>query len=126
MKRLWACAVIFVILIAACVYGNIQTNKITGDLIATVQGAEQAAKRGDNDLAYQLSKKAKDDWHTSHRILCIYMPHGKLEAIDQTLGALPSLIHYSAMDNFTADCERSILQIQYLNESEIPLLENIF
>lgn len=126
MKRLWASAIIFVVLVTACAFGTIQTNRITSDLTATVQNAKKAAESGDDDLAYRLSKKAIDDWQDNHRILCTYMPHGKLEAIDQTLGALPSLSYYRATDNFTAECDRGILQIQYLKESEIPLLQNIF
>lgn len=126
MKRLWACVIIFVALIALCSFGVIQTYRITTDLTATVESAKKAAENGDDSLAYSMSKKAISDWHESHRLLCTYMPHSKLEAIDQTLGALPSLSFYRATDNFTAECDRGILQIQYLNESEIPLLENIF
>lgn len=126
MKRLWACAIIFVLLVTVCTLGTIQTSKISSDLTVTVQNAKKAAEEGNDDLAFTLSQKAINDWQESHRVLCTYMPHAKLEAIDQTLGALPSLSYYRATDNFTAECDRGILQIQYLKESEVPLFENIF
>lgn len=126
MKRLWACAIIFVLLVTVCTLGTIQTSKISSDLTVTVQNAKKAAEEGNDDLAFTLSQKAIKDWQDNHHILCTYMPHAKLEAIDQTLGALPSLSYYQATDNFTAECDRGILQIQYLKESEVPLFENIF
>lgn len=95
-------------------------------MINTVSSAKKAAESGDNETALTLSKKAVEDWHASHEILCTYMPHAKLEAIDQTLAALPMLSFYGTTDQFTAECDRGIAQINYLNESEIPAIQNIF
>lgn len=126
MKRLWASAIILVVLIVLCVIGTITTSKITADLTNTVESAKKAAEKGDNSTAFVLSQKAVSDWHQKHEILCTYMPHTKLEAIDQTLAALPPLIHYGTIDQFSAECDRGVTQIEYLNESETPILQNIF
>lgn len=126
MKRLWASAIIFVILVAVCFWGVTTTNKISNDLSSTVSSAKNAAQNGDNELAFSLSQKAVSDWHNNHTILCTYMPHSKLEAIDTTLAALPALVYYDSIDQFSAECDRGITQIEYLNESEVPMLENIF
>lgn len=126
MKRLWASAIILVVLIVICIFGTITTSKITAELTNTVENAKKAAEKDDNSTAFTLSEKAVSDWHQKHDILCTYMPHAKLEAIDQTLAVLPALIHYGTKDQFAAECDRSITQIEYLNESEIPILQNIF
>lgn len=123
---MWASAIILLVLIVLCTFGTVTTNKITSELTGTVQSAKKAAEKGDNSTAYTLSKKAVSDWHQRHEILCTYMPHSKLEAIDQTLAALPSLIYYGSTDQFSAECDRGITQIGYLNETEIPVLQNIF
>ena len=126
MKRLWASAIILIVLTVICIFGTITTSQISSELTKTVENAKKSAENGDNSTAYTLSKKAVSDWHQKHEILCTYMPHSKLEAIDQTLAALPSLIYYGTIDQFSAECDRGITQIEYLNESETPILQNIF
>jgi hypothetical protein len=126
MKRLWISVGIFVVLVTICTLGTLNTKQVSEEMIHTITSAKKAAENGNNETALSLSKKAVDDWHTSHKILCTYMPHAKLEAIDQTLAALPMLSFYGTTDQFTAECDRGIAQINYLNESEIPAIQNIF
>ena len=126
MKRLWVSAILFVVLLTVCIWGINTTNRLSAEMTAVVSSAKKAAENGNNDSALALSKKAVSDWNGCHEVLCTYMPHSKLEAIDQTLAALPMLCYYGATDQFTAECDRGITQIKYLNESEVPVLENIF
>ena len=88
--------------------------------------AKNAEQRGETANAVRLSQKAVDDWQNAHSVLCLYMPHSKLEAIGQTLAGLPMLCQYDGTDQFLADCNRCIEQIEYLDETEIPTPENIF
>ncbi|MGX8699811.1 DUF4363 family protein [Caproiciproducens sp.] len=126
MKRLWACAVILVLLITVCTYGTVKTKKVSEQMTQTLESARQAALEGDLKEAQKLSQKAADDWHGYHEVLCTFMPHAQLEAVDQTLSGLPMLCYFEGTDQFGADCDRGITQIMYLNESQLPTLENIF
>ena len=126
MKRLWVSVILFVVLLIVCVFGINTTDKISAEMTSTVASAKKAEESGNNGSALALSKKAVSDWRKCHKVLCTYMPHAKLEAIDQTLAALPMLCYYGATDQFTAECDRGVTQIQYLNESEVPVFENIF
>jgi hypothetical protein len=126
MKRLWVSAIIFVLLLTVCIWGTNKTRIISADLTSTITSAKNAAESGNDASAHELSKKAVSDWHKSHEVLCTYMPHAKLEAIDQTLAALPMLSAHGVNEQFAAECDRGITQIEYLNESEVPVLANIF
>lgn len=126
MKRLWVSAIILVSLLIICTLGYSQTQQISLSMTQTISSAKKAANGGNMDSALKLSQKAVNDWRECHKALCIYMPHAKLEQIDQTLAGLPMLCYFGANDQFAADCDRSITQIGYLNESELPSLENIF
>ncbi|MVB09447.1 hypothetical protein CAFE_01030 [Caprobacter fermentans] len=126
MKRVWISLGIFIVLTGVCILGTIYTNQISTRMIQTVTEAKSAELRGETETAVQLSRKAGDDWRSMHTVLCTYMPHSKLEAIDQTLAGLPMLCQYGGTEQFLADCDRSIEQISYLNESEIPSIANIF
>ncbi|WP_312693032.1 DUF4363 family protein [Caproiciproducens sp.] len=125
MKRLWASAIILVLLISVCIYGTVTTKKVTEQMTQTILSARQAAEAGDLATARKLSEKAADDWHNYHEILCTFMPHAQLESIDQTLSGLPMLSYFEGTDQFGADCDRSITQIMYLNESQLPSIANI-
>ncbi len=114
------------ILLTVCTLGTLTTKQISTELTQTITNAKKAAENGDNSKAMQLSQKAVADWRKSHEILCTYMPHSRLESIDQTLAAMPMLSRYGATDQFTVECDRGITQIQFLNESETPILQNIF
>jgi hypothetical protein len=126
MKRLWVSAIILVSLLIICTLGYAQTRQISLSMTQTISSAKKAANGGNMDNALKLSQKAVNDWRECHKVLCMYMPHAKLEQIDQTLAGLPMLCYFGANDQFAADCDRSITQIGYLNESELPSLENIF
>lgn len=125
MKRLWVSAGILVILLITCTFGLIQTKKISKEMIQTLTSAKMATNEGDSDTALKLSQKAIEDWKHSHKILCTFMQHDKLESIDETLAGLPMLSYYRASDAFAADCDRGIAQIQSLNDSEIISIENV-
>lgn len=125
MKRIWASVIILIILVVACSIGLSTTQRISADLTQTVTNAKSAAENSDRRSAYELSSRAVSDWKQSHEILCTYMPHSKLEAIDQTLSALPALAQHESYDQFVSECDRAVTQIHYLNESETPSLQNI-
>lgn len=126
MKRIWISLVIFVLLIGAGITGNRYTSSVCTQIIQTVSEAKSAEQRGETDAAVELSRKAVQDWKAKHRGLCTFMPHAKLEAIGQTLAGLPMLGQYGAREEFLADCDRSIEQLSYLNETETPNIANIF
>lgn len=126
MKRIWISLVIFIVLTGVCILGTWYTNRISTQMIQIVTQAKNAEQNGETETAVQLSRKASDDWNSLHSVLCTYMPHSKLEAIGQTLAGLPMLCKYGGTEQFLADCDRSIEQISYLNEAEVPSLENIF
>jgi acyl-CoA reductase-like NAD-dependent aldehyde dehydrogenase len=126
MKRMWVALALFVLTVAACVVGITYTQNITAKMTETVSQAKAAQKRGDVDAACKLSEQAKSEWKEAHRLLCVYMVHDRLEEIDVTLAAMPELCRNGAEEEFLSECDRGLMQISYLNESEIPNLENIF
>lgn len=126
MKRIWVSLVIFIVLVTGCAVGVRSTERISEEMTKTVSEAKAAEERGDFAAAYELSRKAGEDWRNRHTFLCTYMPHSRLEAIDQTLAALPALCRYGSADEFTAGCDRGIAQLGYLMELEIPSVANIF
>lgn len=125
MKRLWAAAAILAISLVLCWLGLRTTLGLSDGLNATLQEASAAAEEGDLEQALLLSEQAQKSWRESHRVLSTYIPHTRLEAIDLSLAALPSLAQNGAVDSFQSECARASVQITSLEEAEMPILENI-
>lgn len=126
MKRMWAALALALFTVCLGVLGITHTRNVTSRMIQTISAAKSAGEAGDDAAAYVISRQAAEDWKNAHRILCLYMVHSRLEAIDQTLAALPELCLGDETREFLSQCDCGILQIDYLNESEIPNFDNIF
>lgn len=126
MKRVWAAAALFIMILGICIWGLITTNMMTGSIYSRLNEIKSEVKSGNKSTATALSETAIHEWHEYHMKMCTYMPHSRLEAIDQSLAALPPLINSeSGTDQFEAECERAEAQIEHLKDTELPSLENI-
>lgn len=127
MKRVWVAAAIFLVVLGLCTYGLITTNKLTGNMSVRLDELKSDVKNGKTAAALALSESTIKEWHGYHMEMCMYMPHARLEAIDQSLAALPPLITSpNGTDQFEAECERASAQIEHLKDTELPSLANIF
>ncbi|MDD3230211.1 MAG: DUF4363 family protein [Oscillospiraceae bacterium] len=125
MKRMVTAFALLVVSVVLCIAGNRVTTNLTGNLTQTLSAAEQAASRNDRAQAYTLSKKACQDWTDAHQVLCTFQPHSRLETIDQTLATLPGLAKCDSLWQFASECARGKILAKNLQESELPLLQNI-
>ena len=125
MKRMIAAVALLIISIALCITGNRVTTVLTDHLTETLVSAQKAAKANDRAKAYALSQQAHKEWDHSHKVLCTFQPHSRLDVIDQTLAALPDLSQSDTLGQFESECARGELLAKNLQESEYPLLQNI-
>jgi hypothetical protein len=125
MNRLWTALVLLLVCIGLCIGGNVATARYTQTLTTQLTAAQKAADAGDDTQAYTFSQKALDGWQSAHNVLCTFLPHTRLEAVAQTIAALPSLARYGTRDQFSGECARGLLQVQNLKEGEVPALQNI-
>lgn len=126
MKRMWIALALLVLTVSSCAVGITYTRSVTARMTQTVSQAKAAQKKGNAAAACRLSEQAKKDWKDAHRVLCVYMVHERLEALDETLAVMPELCRNGAKEEFLSECDRGLMQIAYLNESETPNLENVF
>lgn len=126
MKRMWAALILMILTVGMGVFGILHTQAVTERMMRTVASAKSAAEEEDRETALALSREAVKDWKDAHKILCLYMIHSRLEEIDKTLAALPELCGGEEKEEFLSECDRGLMQISYLNESETPIPENIF
>ncbi len=125
MNRIWAAAVIFLLLAGLCVLGFHNTITCTGDLLLSLSEIESNLKEGESVLAGRRAEELLEKWDDYHHSLSLYLPHARLESIDQALAALPPLIEEGNLQEFQIEYNRAALQIERLKDTEYPFLENI-
>jgi hypothetical protein len=127
VKRVWVAAAIFLFLLSLCSYGLVTTNQLTETMSGKLNEIKAEVKIGNKNTAIALSESVIKEWHEYHMKMCMYMPHTRLESIDQSLAALPPLISSNnGTDQFEAECEKASAQIEHLKDTEMPSLANIF
>lgn len=125
MKRVWAAAAIFVVLVALCISGIALTVHMTDNTEDYLEQAQQAAENKDKDKASNLIDTITEKWRGYHKIMSTYIPHARLEAIDQTLALLGPSIKNEDYDSFLAECNRAESMINHLKDTEMPTADNV-
>jgi len=126
MNRLVIIGVLAVLLGVVCNLGMHTTLRYTDNMIQELADVKSVSASGDYDHAQELCKEIKVNWQGYHEVLCTFMPHARLEAIDQTLSTLPELCETNSIEQFYSECDRGSVQLEYLKESEVPTLQNLF
>lgn len=125
MKRLWAAGAIFVILAVLCTVGITTTSRLTEEISGTLNEISSAISSGDIGRANSLSQTVIEDWQRCHKTMSTYIPHNKLEEIDQTLATLPPLIETGNEDQAQAECARAVAQVKHIMDTELPTIDNV-
>ncbi|HBT90709.1 MAG TPA: hypothetical protein DEB16_02540 [Ruminococcaceae bacterium] len=126
MKRVWCALALLVVVILVSVFGILHTRRVTAQMAQVVEQAKDAQETGDEKSALRLSRQASQAWKDAHPVLCAYMEHTTLSEVDQLLCGLPELCRNGAKDQFLSDCDKVLAQFDYMAESEIPDVKNIF
>lgn len=125
MKRAWVGIAMIVLVVALSIWGLFSANHLLGGLERQLNDVQQTVQNGDYQQAKQQSQQITEDWEGSYRALCTFIPHDKLEQIDQSLATLNLNLEYEEYAQFSTEAARACTQLQHLRDTEFPTLENI-
>ena len=125
MKRVWAATVIFVILLCLSICGIALTAHMTDNTEDYLEQAHQAAEMKDYKKASDLIETITQKWKGYHKIMSTYIPHARLEAIDQTLALLGPSIKDEDYNTFLPECSRAESMVNHLKDTEMPTADNV-
>lgn len=125
MKRAWVAVSMLCLVIILCITGLIFTNRNISSIDDKIKEAYAAVSQEDFELAKQYSEEIDDLWQKHYRVFCTYIPHEKLELIDQSISTLQTNLAYEEYAQFSTELNRSSAQLNHLRDTEMPTLENI-
>lgn len=125
MKRAWAAVAMIALAVVLCILGLFSTNRNISSLTDLIEKANTAISQGDSEQAAQYSTEITELWDSHYRVLCTYIPHDKLELIDQSIATLETNLNYEEYSQFSTELARASAQLAHLKDTEMPTLENI-
>ena len=126
MNRLWgALTVLLIVIITVTTAFFINTN-ISYYVSELLSQSIASAENGDIQNAEIFLKKAKSQWDSKMDTMLLFVSHGKLDQIEQTVNIAYVYIKSNDISNYMAQCQNARLLINNFREVEYPDIRNRF
>lgn len=125
MKRAWAAIIMVAVLVVLCTAVPIFTHQHIASLTDKINETKTQVSQGNIEEVERLSQEISLMWNKHYQIFCTYISHEKLEAIDQSISTLQTNLEYEEYAEFTTELDRACSQLKHLQDTEMPVLENI-
>ena len=125
MKRVWAAGAILVVVLGLSIAGLFFSNHIISDMRGEIELVQQALEDDRLDEVKEHSEELLRLWREHYALLCTYIPHSKLEQVDQSLSVLAPQLQYEDFPQLASELGRAYSQLEHLKDTELPKLENI-
>lgn len=84
------------------------------------------ANHGDINNAKLSLEKAKQQWDNRMETMLLFVSHGKLDQIEETINVADSYIKSNEISLYLAECTTARLLIDHFRNVEYPNINNIF
>lgn len=125
MKRVWAAGAILTVVLGISILGLTFSNRIISDMRGEIEQVQQALGESQLDVAKEHNDELMRLWQEHYSLLCTYVPHNKLEQVDQSLSVLATNMEYEEFSQLATELSRAYSQLEHLKDTEFPKLENI-
>ncbi len=125
MYRIGSAAVIFIITVTIVTAGFLINTRTASQVTDTINSAVVAANNNDTEKALSVFRNALDIWKSNNSIMLLFMSHGKIDQIDESVNIACTYIENGDLDMFRAESKRSLVLLRHFNDLEYPSFTNI-
>ncbi len=125
MHRIYSAIIILAVTIAVIMFGftiNTTTSRSVSD---KVELAESYAVGGDTVNAKNAIKAAVSEWQGKMETMLIFVSHGRLDQIEESLNNANTYIEFGELKAFSAECRKVKILIKHFYDLEYPTINNI-
>ncbi len=116
MKRLIAALVLIISIAVICTVGIIYVSNTYNDFDGAIKQCKELINDKNYDAAKELSTTTAKRWSKTRGILSIFINHGTVEQIDESISQLSSFANKENTAHFLAECE--VLRLNFLEMKE--------
>ncbi len=125
MKRLPVAFLLLALTVGLCIGPHWFLKNSTARMTDQLHRAKTALDKGEQDTLCEVIDDFCDTFHTANRILPLFYPHEKMDAIEESAAILPLLAKKNAA-HLAEELARCQYHVEHLRESERLSLTNIF
>ena len=125
MKRLPMAFLLLALTIGLCVGPNWFLENSTARMTEQLHRAETALDKNEQDTLRAVVDEFCDTFYTANRVLPLFYPHEKMDAIEESAALLPLLAEKNAA-HLAEELARCQYHVEHLRESERLSFTNIF
>lgn len=126
MNRILAAAIIAILVASSCAANLFTTSRFISTTLSELEQTHDLALSGDVSAAAAKSKHLCEQWQDRSKILSMYIPHSRLEAVGESLYSLTPLVSGDNPEVFESEYQRACFLTKNVLESEVPTLCNLF
>lgn len=126
MKRLWIGVGIMVVVITACVWGQITVNTACNEIIAEFSETLECAKKDDFEGALANAMEVQDSWSKYSSRLFALKNHEDLHDLMLDVNIVTHDVESENVDEIDKTCSDAITRLKHIKDGEKISFGNIF
>lgn len=126
MQKLLSAGIITLILLIITSAG-FKINTETSDAVSErLSKTIELVNNGENEKARREMKKCVDIWNSHFQKMQIFISHGRIDEIDESLKTAEYQLNGNNDTEFITEASRSLVLLEHFKDMEYPSVYNIF
>lgn len=126
MNRLFGAFVVLAVVFAIIMTGFQINTKTASSVSEKIYNSAEYQKQGNSELAKKEIKSALNEWESNIETMLLFMSHGKLDQIEESINIADTYINLGDENMFLAECRRALILLEHFESVEYPSVDNIF
>lgn len=126
MKKVWIAVCVLAAVIIISISGLVLNVTTAQDLTEMINSACAYVEDEDTDSALDVLEGAIAEFDERTGIMLVFVSHGKLDDIEETLQVAKSFLESGEIPEFMAECNRALAMLKHYKDVEYPYFNNIF
>lgn len=126
MHRIAGAIVLFLLTIVLVISGFTINTKTSASVNQKIASAAEACRQEQLGQAQKQAASALKEWNDNKETMLLFVSHGRLDQIEESLNIACSCIDAGDTDLFMAECTRIEVYLKHFNDLEYPTINNIF
>ena len=126
MNRLFGALTVLAGIIVIILSGFFINTDTAGTVEKFLSRSMDYAEKNDIPHAKAELEKALHEWNDNMDTMLLFISHGRLDEIEQSLNAAYAYIKSNDISMYTAECTRAFLMTDNFKSVEFPTVNNIF
>lgn len=126
MNKVWVAVAVLILVLGISITGMILNINTASDMTEFINETRNYVEKEDFNTAVQTIEDAVEELDKRMEWMLIFVSHGKLDEIEETILVARSFLKNKEIPEFMAECERALAMLNHYREVEYPYFNNIF